>query len=115
VILAAQGAPLVSLTPMANGKNLQPERFSLFHYFFWTPLGSGVSREIDFFFKFILSLSCHQFDNCFHSLPPVSFTPVANLLPVLLTPGTNLIPVSTTLAKLVEKFATGVVDTGGAP
>jgi hypothetical protein len=25
----------------------------------------------------------------------------------------NLPPVSTTLAKLVEKFATGVVDTGG--
>jgi len=24
-------------------------------------------------------------------------------------------PVSTTLAKMVEKFATGVADTGGAP
>jgi hypothetical protein len=34
-------------------------------------------------------------------LPPVSLTPVANLPPV-----------STTLAKLVEKFAAGVVDTG---
>jgi hypothetical protein len=38
------------------------------------------------------------------NLPPVSLTPVANLPPVL-----------TTLAKLVEKFAPGVVDTGGAP
>ena len=35
-------------------------------------------------------------------MPPVSLTPVANL-PL----------VSTTLAKLVEKFAAGVVDTGG--
>jgi len=26
----------------------------------------------------------------------------------------NLKPVSTTLAKLVKKFATGIVDTGGA-
>jgi hypothetical protein len=40
-------------------------------------------------------------------LPLVPFTPVANLPPVLLT------PVSTTLAKMVEKFAAGVVDTGG--
>ena len=29
-IFAAQGAPLVLLTPVANGKNLQPEKFSLF-------------------------------------------------------------------------------------
>jgi hypothetical protein len=35
-------------------------------------------------------------------LPPVSLTPVANLPPV-----------STTLGKLVAKFAAGVVDTGG--
>jgi hypothetical protein len=30
-----------------------------------------------------------------------------------LTPVVNLPPVSTTLAKLVAKFAAGVVDTGG--
>jgi hypothetical protein len=36
--------------------------------------------------------------------PPVSTTPVANLPPV-----------STTVAKLVAKYATGVVDTSGAP
>jgi hypothetical protein len=30
-----------------------------------------------------------------------------------LTPVTNLPPVSTTLAKMVEKFAACVVDTGG--
>jgi hypothetical protein len=35
-ILPAQGAPPVSLTPVAKGKNLQSESF---HYFFWTPLG----------------------------------------------------------------------------
>jgi hypothetical protein len=35
-------------------------------------------------------------------LPPVSLTPVANLPPV-----------STTLAKLVEKFSTDVIDTDG--
>jgi hypothetical protein len=84
------------LTLVAIGKNLQSENF---YYFFWTPLGSRVSIWINFFFKFILS--CQQFDNCFHCLPPVSLTPVANLPPV-----------STTLAKLVKKFATGVVDTG---
>jgi hypothetical protein len=48
-------------------------------------------------------------------LPPVSLTPAANLLSVLLTPVANLPPVSTTLAKLVGKFAAGVVDTSCAP
>ncbi len=37
------------------------------------------------------------------------------LPPVSLIPAANLPPVSTTLAKLVAKFAAGVVDTGGAP
>ncbi len=35
--------------------------------------------------------------------------------PVSLILGANLPPVSTTLAKLVAKFAAGVVDIGGAP
>jgi hypothetical protein len=43
-------------------------------------------------------------------LPPVSLIPVA---PASLTPVANLPPVSKTLAKMVEKFATGVVDTSG--
>jgi hypothetical protein len=43
----------------------------------------------------------------------VSLTPAANLPPVLLTPVANWPPVSTTLVKLVAKFAAGVVDTGG--
>jgi hypothetical protein len=41
-------------------------------------------------------------------LPPVSLIPAANLPPVSLKPVTNLPPVSTTLAKLVAKFAAGV-------
>jgi len=39
----------------------------------------------------------------------------ANLPPLSSTPVANLPPISATLAKRVEKFATGVVDTGGAP
>jgi hypothetical protein len=38
-----------------------------------------------------------------------------NLPLASLTLVANLPPVSTTLAKLVEKFAAGVADTGGAP
>jgi hypothetical protein len=49
------------------------------------------------------------------NLPPKSLILAANLLPVSLTPLANFPPVSTTLAKLVAKFAVGVVDTGGAP
>ncbi len=72
-----------------------------FYYFFLTHLDSIVSIQKNcFFFKFILS--CQQFDTCSHCLLPVSLTPVANLPPV-----------STILAKLVEKFAEGVIDTGG--
>ncbi len=41
----------------------------------------------------------------------VNEIPAANLPP--LTPVANLAPVSTTLAKLVAKFAAGVVNTGG--
>jgi hypothetical protein len=48
-------------------------------------------------------------------LPPALLTPVENLPPVPLTPVANLPPVTTTLAKMVEKFATGVIDTDGAP
>jgi hypothetical protein len=77
-----------------------------FNNFVWTPLGSRVIVYIKIFcFKF--TLRCLQPDivaglYCLYCLPPVSLTPVANLPPV-----------STTLAKMVEKFATGVADTGG--
>ncbi len=45
--------------------------------------------------------------------PLVSLTLAANLPTVLLTPVANSPPVSTTLAKLVAKFAASVVDTSG--
>jgi hypothetical protein len=48
-------------------------------------------------------------------LPPVLLTLAANLPPVSLTPVANLPPVSTTQGKMVAKFATGVVETSGAP
>ncbi len=48
------------------------------------------------------------------NLPPASLTPVANLLLVSLTPVANLPPASTP-AELVAKFATCIVDAGGAP
>jgi hypothetical protein len=41
-------------------------------------------------------------------------TPVENLPLVSLTPVANFPPVSTTPAEHVAKFATGVVDIGGA-
>jgi hypothetical protein len=49
------------------------------------------------------------------NLPLALLTPVANLPPVSLKSVENLPPVSTTLAKMVDKFATGVVDTSNAP
>ncbi len=51
-----------------------------FHYFFWTPLSSRVSIDKQVNFK----LSAVWY--CSHCLPPVSLTPVANLLPVLAIP-----------------------------
>ncbi len=101
-------------TPVANEKNL----------LVWTPLGSRVNIYINFCLQVLFKDSAALY--CFHILPPVSTTPVANLPPVSLipvaimppvsfTPVENLPPVSTTLAKLVAKFATGVVDTSGAP
>jgi hypothetical protein len=53
-------------------------------------------------------------DTC-GNLPPALLTPVANFPPIPLTLAANLPPVSTTSVELVSKFATGVVDTGGAP
>jgi hypothetical protein len=49
------------------------------------------------------------------NLPQVLLTLAAKWPSVLLAPVANLLPVSTTIAKLEEKFAASVVDTGGAP
>jgi hypothetical protein len=80
----------VSLTPVANGKNLQSPNFLLIllDTFLWV---IELAYRYIFFFKFILS--CLQFDNCFHCLPPVSFTPM-----------TNFPPVATTLVKVMENL-----------
>ncbi len=77
-----QGVPPVSLTPVANGKNLQSENCFMisFPHFWVVDLAYTVDKKI---LKFILS--CQQFV-CSHCLPPVSFTPVANLPPVSLIP-----------------------------
>ncbi len=68
----------------------------------WTPLGSRVYLKIHFCLQVHFKVSTAWY--CSHYLPLVSTTPVANWPPV-----------PTTLAKLVAKFATRVVDTGGAP
>jgi hypothetical protein len=86
-IFTAQDVPPVSLTPLANEKNLQSEFIISFGHIWVVEL----AHRLIFFFKFILC--CQQFDNCSHCLPPVSAT----------------------LLKLVEKFAAGVIDTCGAP
>jgi hypothetical protein len=49
------------------------------------------------------------------NLPPASLTPVENLPPLSLTPVAKLPLVSTMIAKMVEKFAASVDDTGVAP
>jgi hypothetical protein len=72
------------------------------NYFAWTPLGSRVNIYINVCHQVQFKMTAALY--CTHYLPPVSLTPVANL-PL----------VSTTQAKLGEKFATGVVVTGGAP
>jgi hypothetical protein len=69
-------------------------------YFVCTPLGSRVNIFINFCLQVHFKESAAWY--CFHILPLVSLIPVANLPPV-----------STTLGKLVAKFATGVIDTSG--
>ncbi len=60
-----------------------------FIYFVWTLLGSRFNIYVNFCLKVQFKMTAAWY--CTHYLPPVS----------------------TTLAKLVEKFATGIVDTGG--
>ncbi len=61
-----------------------------FNYFIWTPLGSRDNLKIHFCLQVHFKVSAAWY--CSHYLPPVS----------------------TTLVKLVAKFATSVVDTGSA-
>ncbi len=71
----------ICMTPVANWKSLQSEKFLLFLLDTFGVV--ELAYRYIFFFKFILS--CQQFDNCSHCLTPVSFTLAANLLPVSLT------------------------------
>ncbi len=92
-ILAAQGAPPVSLTPAANGKNQQSEKFKLF---FFTPL----------FWVVELTSSAN--------LPLLSLTPIANLLPVSTAPAVLVEKFAAGVVDTVGKFAASVVDIYGA-
>ncbi len=83
--------------------------FKNLNYFVWTPLGSIVNIYINFCLQVHFEVSASWY--CSHYLPPVIDND-GKLPPVSLT------PVSATQAKLVAKFAAGVVDvddTGGAP
>ncbi len=55
-----------------------------FNYFFWTPLGSRVNIYINFCLQVQFKVTAAWY--CTHYLPPVSLTPVANLLPASLIP-----------------------------
>ncbi len=66
----AQGAPPVSLTPVANWRIFNQK---FFNYFVWTPLGSRVNIYINFCLQVHLKVSAVWY--CFHYLPPVSLLP----------------------------------------
>jgi hypothetical protein len=76
-----------------------------FHYFFWTvvfPLfATGVVYTGGKFATGVVDTG--------GNLTMALLTPAVNLPPVSLAPVANLPPVSTTLAKLVAKFAAGVI------
>ncbi len=59
-----------------------------FNNFVWSPLGSRGNIYINFCLQVHFQLSAAWY--CSHYLPPVSMTPVANLLPVSLTPVVQL-------------------------
>jgi hypothetical protein len=86
-IFAAQGAPQVSLTPVANGKNLQIIKVLIILFgHLW-----NVDTTYKYIFAFKLTLEVSAAWYCSYYLQPLS----------------------TTLAKPVAKFAAGVVDTDG--
>jgi hypothetical protein len=87
-IFTAQGAPLVSLTPVENLKKFNQRGFK---YFVWTPLGSTVKIYIHFFFKF--TLRCKQSDMVPIKII-VSLTPVANFFSGFVNTGDKFAMVS---------------------
>ncbi len=76
-----------------------------FNSFVWTPLGSRVNIYINFCLLVHFKVSAAWY--CCHDLPPVSTTPVAKLPPV------SMIPVAICHRCQRQKFAAGIVDTGG--
>jgi hypothetical protein len=73
-------------------------KLKIFNYFVWTPD--------------IVPIICHPCHRYQWQFATSVVDTGGKFLLVSLTPVANLPPVSTTLAKLVEKFAAGVVDTG---
>jgi hypothetical protein len=93
---------LVTLTTVANGKNLQWEKFK---YLVWTPLGSRVNIYLNFCLQVHFKVSAAWY--CSHYLPPVSWVAAG-----IVDTGGNF---STAVVDTGGKFATGVVDTSGTP
>ncbi len=103
-VFAAQGAPPVSLTPVANGKNLQSEKFYLF---FRTHLGSELTyRYIFFFFKF--TLSCQHAD-----IVPIICHWCRHLWQICRRCNWYCLLFATGVVDTGNKFSAGIVDTGG--
>ncbi len=136
----AANLPPVLLTPVANlppvsttlvklvakfAAGVVDNRRQICHrcrWYRWSTLSCEYLREFSKKFETALMVYSGPWGKLIHeklaagvvdtggNLPPVLLTPAANLPPVLLTPVANLPPVSTTLVKLVAKFAAGVVD-----
>jgi hypothetical protein len=96
-----------------------------FNYFVWTPLGSRVNLQKHFCLQVHLkgTVSLDFFaSGFFHESvsPPAPEYPIRTVSNFFLQfaeifASQDAPPASTTLTKLVAKFAAGVVDTGGAP
>ncbi len=82
-----------------------------FNYLVWTPLGSIVNLYKHFCLQVHFKVSAAWY--CSNYLPPVANCHRCRWYRRQMTPVANLPPVSTTLAKLVAKFAAGVADTAG--
>jgi hypothetical protein len=97
----------VSLTPVANWKIFNHKSLIILFGHLW-------EEELTYTFCLQVHFKVSAAWYCSHYLPPVSDTG-GNFAAGVVDNGGNLPLVSTTLAKLVAKFATGVFDTGGAP
>ncbi len=78
-----------------------------FNNFVWSPLGSRGNIYINFCLQVHFQVSAAWY--CSHYFPPMSMTPVTNLLPVLLIP----MAISTGVGVTTSKYATDVNNTSG--